>query len=147
MASATTNSEGDVTILDYDGTVKEFTSSGGDVPSYASEKESDVLSSDANDYILTRCNGDQWKFPKPEPPADGEEISFCYAATSRPGQSWEVTRDGNGRITKVTDAYDRETLFFYETLVRSHVLPKSASPLLATSASSAPTSATIAKVA
>ncbi len=53
--------------------------------------------------------------PKPEPPVDGEDISFCYFGGSRPGQSWEVTRDGNGRITKVTDAYDREILYFYET--------------------------------
>ena len=115
MASATTDSEGNVTILDYDGTVKEFTSSGGDVPAYSSSKESDVLTATEEDYILTRCNGDQWRFPKTEPPTEGEAISFCYAASSRPGQSWEVTRDGNDRITKVTDAYDREILFFYDT--------------------------------
>lgn len=82
MASATTHSpSGNVTILDYDGTTKEFTASGGDVPSYASNKESDVLTADGTDYILTRCNGDKWKFPiEGTDIGGGNEISF---ATSR----------------------------------------------------------------
>jgi YD repeat-containing protein len=93
------------TLYDADGTARAWTKSGS---TYSADREADTLSDNGTDYTLVRFNGDKWVF--------SYLTGKLARIESRTGHQIAIDRDGNGRITKITDGQARETIFLYTTM-------------------------------
>lgn len=95
----------DVRITDADGTYRIFEWNGSSA--YESDIEDATLSEDGSYYYLTRFHGDVWRFLKSTGKLD--------KITARTTHEISLTRDGNGRITTITDGFGRVIKLFYIT--------------------------------
>jgi RHS repeat-associated protein len=103
-ATITENPTGFASVIDADGTKRDYEEAGG---VWVGDIEEDVLTADATHWYLTRFNGDVWRFVKSTGKLD--KIS------SRTGHEITIARDGNGRITTITDGFGRVTNLYYIT--------------------------------
>ena len=98
-----------VIIYDADGTQREYDQASGTLWTSTIERDDKVTLS-GGDYILERYNGDKWYFH-----GSGASSGKLKKITSRTTHEITITRDGNGRITTITDGQGRETKLFYVT--------------------------------